>query len=185
MGCLIIHQFVRTIEKAACSELMLDAFLLCFIQNHSAAKRSVDAREGHSLDGVDEHFVPSEDSLGVGARVAVDLDAKDDVAISQIVGRVGGDHFWVSQGRNAVLKNASPNNLVESNARLAIVIEIFAKFWVQSLVELFLEVGIVWRGFVVLRPEPILPGMMVVVEALVPFGCRGNERVPVRELDSR
>ena len=51
--------------------------MTCFIQNHGAAERSVDSCERNALNGIDEHFVPSKNSLGVGTSFSIHFDAKD------------------------------------------------------------------------------------------------------------
>ena len=134
------------------------------IEDHGAAERAVDARHRHAADGVDEHLVPGEDALRIGAGVAVDGEAEDDVVVIQVEGVFRGQHRRVAKRRDAVLPHAAPDDLVEPDERFAGRVEIGRESRVDEAVERALEGGIarvprLWR-----IPHPALPGVEVVAE---------------------
>ena len=109
------------------------------VEDDGAAERAVDARDRHLAHGVDEHLVPGEDALGIGAGISVDRDAEHHVVVLEVVGVTGGDHLRVSQRRNAVLPDAAPDDLVEPDERLARPVEIRRESRVDEAVEGALE----------------------------------------------
>lgn len=109
--------------------------MTCFIQNHGAAERSVDSCERNALNGIDEHFVPSKNSLGVGTSFSIHFDAKDDVTVREVLCPRGRNHFGISQGRDSVLENSTPDDLIKANGGFVIVVKVMFKFVIDELVK--------------------------------------------------
>ena len=104
-----------------------------------------------------EHFVPGENSLRVGADIAVDFQAEDDIGIVEIRRLRRGQHHRVLQRRNAVTLDAAPDDLVEPYRCRRGIGEVLSKAGIDSLIEPRLEFGVRRVGLIFLPPNPSVP----------------------------
>ena len=170
LGSLVVHELVRPVEETAGAKGVVYPCVLGEVEDHGAAERAVHAGHRHAADHVDEHLVPAEDALRIGACIAVDGDPEHDVVVLEVAGIVPGDHRRVAQRRDAVLPDAAPDDLVEPDQRLAHLVEIHREPRVDEAVERALEGGVAWMPGLGRIPHRTLPGAEVVAVLSAEFG---------------
>ncbi len=141
---------------------MIHALVLGVKEDHGTAQGAVDAGDRHTADRVDEHLVPGENALRIGAGVAVDRETEHDVVVFQIAAVFRGQHRRVAKRRDAILPNAAPDDLVEPDERFAGRVEVRRESRVDEAVERALEGGITRVPRFRRIPHVALPGVQVV-----------------------
>ena len=87
VGLAIEHQLVGAVEEAGGAEdkRRIPAIDLGLEKDAGAAQSAVGERHRHAADDIVEHFVPAHDAERIGPNVAVDLNAKDEITVEQLL----------------------------------------------------------------------------------------------------
>ena len=110
---MIEHELVRAVKQSAGAESSMLTADDAVVGNGSTAERAVDEGDLHAAEPVQRHFVPCQYPLRIGAGLAVDREAKDNVVVPEVAGLVGPNVLRVIQRRNAIHVHPAPLHLVE------------------------------------------------------------------------
>ena len=146
VGGAVVHELVRAVEETAGAEavdLVADATV---VEDGAPAEGAVGERNGDAADGVVDHLVPVDDAAGVGAGVAVDLDADDAVFRADPGGGLlGRDESRVLEGRDAVHRHATPEDLLGGEGAGFVRVEEGAHLLLDALDQAVLELDVEGR----------------------------------------
>ena len=163
---VVEHQLVRSVEEPAGAERQVPAVHHALERDHRSAQRAVHDGQLHAPQPVERHLVPGEDALRVGAGLAVERNAEDDVAVRQVVRVVRVEPLGVLQRRDPVHGHPAPFDLVQPDQRRRPPREEIRKARIDPAVPLPLEEGVVGMRIVGLRPDPPLPTCQIAAEPL-------------------
>ena len=79
--------------------------------------------------------MPSKDAIGIASGIVIEVDAKHDIGITQIVRVRRSQHFRVLQWRDSIASHTTPFNLIQTDIQIVGVFKVLRKARVDSGIE--------------------------------------------------